>query len=347
MKVTAILKGTPDKDGRRKVYIRINDGEKRKFHATQIRVTKDQFEKGKVIKHAKATEYNTTIRKLIIETEAQLIKKEYHSYSDADFFKYCLACMSEWEKEKRWETIRQYKAETTKIKKFNPSFKLSDITPDFLKRYRQYCAIELGNGTNTQWKTFKFLRLIIRKAHKEKLIKENPFDVFDMPVYRDPHKIFLSKKEIDKFEQYGSFVSTWFTIGCYTGLRYGDMRAFSKEKHIKGGRLIIYTSKTGELVSLPLSDRVKALFKQIDYRPLDMTNQAYNRSLKEIAKELKIKQQVTGHTSRHSFAIKCAEAGISQEVTAKLLGHSSLKSTAIYYKITNPRIDFEIMKIYE
>jgi site-specific recombinase XerD len=54
---------------------------------------------------------------------------------------------------------------------------------------------------------------------------------------------------------------------------------------------------------------------------------------------------ISAHESRHTFAILLANAGISQEVDAKLLGHTSMRSTAIYYKITGSRIDEEIKKL--
>jgi integrase/recombinase XerC len=136
-------------------------------------------------------------------------------------------------------------------------------------------------------------------------------------------------------------------IGCYTGLRFGDMRLFDAKKNIKNNRLVIYTSKTGEVVGMPLNKDLKLLFKAIDYRPLNLTNEYYNRMLKEIQGLAGIEDKLTAHISRHTFAVMCANKGISQEVTSKLLGHQSLRTTAVYYKITNERIDKELSKIFK
>jgi site-specific recombinase XerD len=39
-----------------------------------------------------------------------------------------------------------------------------------------------------------------------------------------------------------------------------------------------------------------------------------------------------------------ANKGVSQEVAAKYLGHKDLRSTGIYYRITNQRLDEELKK---
>jgi site-specific recombinase XerD len=42
---------------------------------------------------------------------------------------------------------------------------------------------------------------------------------------------------------------------------------------------------------------------------------------------------------RHSFAVNSASLGIPIEVVSKLLGHSSIRTTQIYYKLTDTKVD--------
>lgn len=123
------------------------------------------------------------------------------------------------------------------------------------------------------------------------------------------------------------------------------MKNFNRKRDIKAGRIVIYTTKTNEPVSMPFSPKLKALFESIDYKPLHYHNVHYNRLLKAVAALSGIDENISSHVSRHTFAVMCAGAGISIEVTGKLLGHSSIKTTAIYYKITNTRIDEEMKKL--
>lgn len=177
--------------------------------------------------------------------------------------------------------------------------------------------------------------------------------MFDGPKYQDNPKQYLTREQVNRIEAFAketpslelSFCATWFVIGCYTGLRYSDMQAFSEKKNIKDGRLIVHTVKTGELVSMPISEKMRSLFDRVNWKPLHYTNQAYNRFLKSIAALCNIDMPIAAHFSRHTAAMLWANAKISQEVAAKLLGHTTTKTTAIYYKISGQRVDEELKKL--
>lgn len=355
MRVTATLKGKPDSQNRRTIYIRVNDGSERKFEATRLRVTKGQFKKGKVVDHPHAAEYNLTIKKKIAAKELEYGQSPVSDkIQEISFHKYCLNAISEWEKrkEKKASTLRQHMGELTKIKGYRPNFNLSALTKHFLEGYLGYCLSDLDNKKSTALKTFKFLRMICAKAVRERKLKEDPFLNFKMPKYKDPKKRFLTREQINTIETIAlsdelRFIANWFLICCYTGLRFGDAAAFDRSKHIKSGRLVVYTGKTGEVVGMPIAGKVQGLLEQVHYKPMPFTNQYCNRAIKTIRKKADIKEHVTWHTSRHSFGTLAASSGISQEVTAKLMGHADLKTTAVYYKITNPRIDAEVGKMFE
>lgn len=341
LKVSVILKGKPDQFGRLPIVIRINTGEKRTYHVTPYRATAIEFKNGlDEPTHAK-------IRQLAIRYETNSLEGK-RKYRDAEFFEYVKASMKEWDKIRAYNTMRNYKAEMTKLKEFRSTFKLSQVTPDFLKEYSQFMYTR--NIATTVWTSLKFLRMVILKAIREKLIEENPFHVFRMPAYRDPQIDFLTKEEVKKIEKFlpvsgpNRLCATWFVIGCYTGLRYSDMNAFTPEKNIRNGRIVLYTVKTKDIVSMPLSIKLKKLFESIGYQSMFISNQKYNAALKKIAEKLKL-PPINAHQSRHTFGVMCADAGISIEVTARLMGHRGIKATAIYYKITNPRIDKEIRKL--
>jgi integrase/recombinase XerD len=347
MKVSAALKGQPDAHNRYAIYIRVNDGKHRSTRATNYRVRKEQFEKGRVVNHAQAEMINNALRVLIAKKEIG----ESKTYKDADFASYVQKHIDEHEKIFSYETIRQYKGEVSKLQQFRTHIRMSQMDAAFLRSYATYCR-NLGNMESTVWKTFKFLRMIIRKALKEKVISENPFDTFKMPRYEDPKKNYLTREQLGIIEHNLDqlhdlrFTATWFLICCYTGLRFGDATKFDKKKNIKSGRIVVHTSKTGEVISMPLSDKLRTLFESIQYKPYTKFNNHANAELRGILSACWIDERITWHESRHTFAVMCASLGISQEVTAKLLGHRSLRTTSIYYRITNPRIDAEVGRLF-
>ncbi|MES2620198.1 MAG: phage integrase SAM-like domain-containing protein, partial [Bacteroidota bacterium] len=159
MKVSLILKGAADFYGRVPVYIRWSEGQTRTFKKTTLRITNDQFDRFK--KHTHLPKEKELYTRFLNAMDLQQTK-------EVDFFTYTNACIREWEKEKRSETIRQHKSEVSKLYQFETKLNLSGITPDFLREYKAYCYAK-GNQGNTVWKSFKFIRLITRRAYKEKL----------------------------------------------------------------------------------------------------------------------------------------------------------------------------------
>lgn len=69
-----------------------------------------------------------------------------------------------------------------------------------------------------------------------------------------------------------------------------------------------------------------------------ISNQKMNDYIKEIVKELGITKTVSCHVARHSFATNALEMGVPIETVSKALGHSSIKTTQIYAKITESKL---------
>jgi integrase/recombinase XerD len=356
MKVTAVLKGRIDSNGHQPIQIRIAEGRKRSFHPTGIKVAPELWDKKarKVKKeHPKAAEYNKDLERLIIQWQAKALDGAVKKVPKVDLYEYIETCMAQWDRVRSDGTHRQNATQREKLKAFAPTLLLSDITPEWLYKYQSY-LYGLGNEGNTVWSSFKFVRKVVLKAFNEGVIKDNPFAIFPMPQYKDPKKVYLVQSEVDKVDEYLRkeecprelvHIGTWFLIACYTGLRVSDLRAFEKRKHIVSGRLIVHTQKTEEIVSLPLSERVKGYLERVAYKPLGMTTENYNRLLKALMLACGIHKRVSSHTARHTFGTMAARLKISQEVTAKLMGHKNIKTTGIYYQIENNRIDEEYGKL--
>jgi site-specific recombinase XerD len=354
MKVTAILKGLKDTNGHQPIQIRIYHNGKRTFKPTHIKVDPELFKKGKVLPaHPKAKELNDRLKTLIIQNQATALEGFKKKVPKTDFYGYTDECIKQWSGIKRESTLRQIEARRDKLKGFAPTLLLTDVDSDFLYRYQQH-LFSIGNHINTVWTAFTFVKMIVRKAFIEGLITENPFVKFKMPQSQETEKIYLTQdevKDVDKFcleERCPPtlfFIGTWFLIACHTGLRLSDLKAFDKKKNIIGGRLIVRTQKTREMVSLPISDKLRALFERIDYRPMTMTGEGYNRLLKILVMGAGIDKKVSSHTARHTAAMAMANAKISQEVAQKVLGHKKIATTSIYYKISNQRIDDEFRKM--
>lgn len=353
MKVTAILRGKKDSQERQVIYVRTNIGEKRSYKSLNIKVTTNQFKAGRVVDHPKAKEYNLIIKDAIVGAEYGHIKG-IAEYPDADLRTYMDKLLRQWKTEKQSTTLQSWQHSIEHFLDWNErEIKLSQVSVELLNEFKSY-LIKKYKGSNNVWKICRDLRTLFTRAGKERIIKEDPFDLFERPQYRQTKRNYLTKQQVHKLEEYINgpncpdnlrFYGRWFLIGCYTGLRFSDMGRYNRKDHIKGDRLVLHTLKTGELVSVPFKNKVKELFEAVDHKPLNITNQKMNEKLKIFMDACDIDINLTVHVSRHSFAVMCADAGIPIEVTAKLLAQRDTKSTAVYYKITNPKIDAEFDKI--
>ncbi len=77
------------------------------------------------------------------------------------------------------------------------------------------------------------------------------------------------------------------------------------------------------------------------------SNQKCNEYLKEIAALCGIKKEVTFHVARHTFATTVTlENGVPIDSVSKMLGHTNVRTTQIYARITDTKVsnDMDALK---
>ena len=71
-----------------------------------------------------------------------------------------------------------------------------------------------------------------------------------------------------------------------------------------------------------------------------------NYYLKEIGDLCEIEKNLTFHLARHTFASTTTLAkGVSIEAVSKMLGHTNIKTTQIYARVTENMISNEMHKL--
>ena len=147
-----------------------------------------------------------------------------------------------------------------------------------------------------------------------------------------------------------------FIFSCFTGLSYVDVKNLTKENvciSFDGKQwLRLHRQKTSTAVNLPLLKTPLAILKKYEDKLSDgrllpvLSNQKLNSYLKEIADICGIKKNLTFHLARHTFATTTTLAkGVPIETVSKMLGHTNIKTTQIYARITNDKIreDMEML----
>jgi len=121
------------------------------------------------------------------------------------------------------------------------------------------------------------------------------------------------------------------------------------------GRIQIRRAKGGDPKEYPLPRELTPLLrrylrKRDDRGPFLFTGRQSNNQrgltvlrvqqlFKRYAGQAGLPPTVASHSLRHSIAVHALEEGFSLEYVADLLGHTSIRSTAIYAKVTTPGRD--------
>lgn len=187
----------------------------------------------------------------------------------------------------------------------------------------------------------------------------------------------LEKLEIDK--DYQDNARNWFVIECHTGLRVSDLSKLSKTdivnkkigpKNVRGANVI--QTKTGNSIFIPFNKSIeRILLKNDGDFPRKISDQKYNKYIKEVCGEAKITQLVRGsklvklegtelhrkvvsmyaknllissHTGRRTFATLNYLNGVKHYTIMEITGHKSINSFEKYLKMSNDDLLEDFMK---
>jgi len=204
-------------------------------------------------------------------------------------------------------------------------------------------------------------RSIIFMAINNGWLARDPFYAYHI-TKEETKRGFLTMEEITKMIN-GKFtkkkyelIRDLFIFCCFTGLSWTDMKNLTKGNIQTSfdGHTWLMTSrqKTGVDSNIRLLDVAKHIIEKYDGLAKDnhlLPVPAYSScryDIKQVAKQCGIDKNVTWHLSRHSFATSvCLSNGVPIETLSKMMGHTSIRSTQIYAKITAQKLsdDMEML----
>jgi site-specific recombinase XerD len=241
---------------------------------------------------------------------------------------------------------------------------IEKITFEFINSYDLFLKQEYKLHKNTINKYHSRLRTLLLRANAEGLLAKQPYANFKLVSVRTDRE-FLNQDELKKITEVNlthnrslDKVRDIFIFSCYTGLRFQDAQNLSTENLTvyKGKPFVRYAQeKTGTPVDIPLLPIVKKIFEKYENEPErvilnkllpKISNQKVNSYLKLVADQAGVTKRITHHVARHTFATTvCLNNGMAMEDVSKLLGHSSLKTTQVYGRITQDRLQKSMEKI--
>jgi integrase len=245
------------------------------------------------------------------------------------------------------------------------SLHFDSIDLDFYNEFVRYLIETKKYGTNTIGTLIKNLKVFMNEAVERKLTANIQYRNRRFKTMEEhSESIYLSLPEIRKIWEMNlttqarlEKVRDLFIIGCFTGLRFSDLKQLKDENLIdKRSKIRIKTEKTGELVIIPLHPYVRAILEKYNGIPPEpISNQKMNEYLKEIgewaginddivinftkggarvSKTYKKFELITTHTARRSFATNAYLNDVPTISIMKITGHRTEKSFMKYIKIS-------------
>ena len=288
-------------------------------------------------------------------------------------------------------TFEKMSALKADLQNFGPKVKLSELNEDALTKFVGYLrdekkvfpakkkkdaeedeeekAVQVGLNNTTIKKKLEYLTWFLRWARDVGYPVNPAFKTFK-PTLKQTQKpiIYLSKEELQRVKNLdlsGSKlepVRDIFLFCCFSSLRHSDADNL-RRSDIKGDHIDVTTIKTVDSVSIELNDITKAIlekYKDIPFKDNkalpSFTNQAMNRSLKELCQLAEIndpirittykgnvrtdtvhpKWELVGtHTGRRTFIVQALSMGISPNIVMKWTGHSDYKAMKPYIDIVD------------
>lgn len=227
----------------------------------------------------------------------------------------------------------------------------------FITDFEVYLLTTGGCSHNTTAKFMQFFKRIIIIAKNNGWLTVDPFTNYKIRI-KKVDRGYLTQNEVEaimaknfptkRLEQ----VRDIFIFSCFCGLAYIDVKKLKKENirtSFDGNLWIIgKREKTDVSFSIPLLDIPKRILEKYegtlpDNRILPVpSNQKMNSYLKEIGAICGIDKDLTFHLARHTFATLTLSKGVSIESVSKMLGHTNIKTTQIYAKITDAKISYDM-----
>jgi len=250
-------------------------------------------------------------------------------------------------------------------------YPIESIDFNFISDFDSFlCKQKVSGGEstllqNTRNKHHSRVRTILIRAVREGFITKNPYIDFKLKKIQG-QRAFLSDQELQKITEHKlggneslMKVRDVFIFSCYTGLRFQDGQNLTMERITKGKggfTLTIKQEKTGEPLTIPLLAPALAIvnkYEESDERKVlgkvlpKFSNQKLNTYLKTIADLTGTKKHLTHHVARHTCACWLLRNGFSIEEVSKWIGHTDIKTTQIYAKISGDDLQKKANKLLE
>lgn len=245
-------------------------------------------------------------------------------------------------------TRRNWRVMIGHVKKAKIDRPISELRVVHCADFRRYLLGLVAQGQLKQSSAHTRLssfRAGLRTAYREGVITENLNERFDpIGLGEAAKKEFLTMEELTRLlatpTKYRGLRTLVF-FAALTGLRTSELRELEWSgihDSPKGSVMTYYQRKTKRWKSRPMPTQARKLIgERPEYAgkvfPHIYSQTFLNTILRRWAEEAGIKQHLSMHCMRHTFATLQLSAGTQLKVVSEMLDHSSVQMTEVYAKV--------------
>lgn len=230
----------------------------------------------------------------------------------------------------------------------------------FVDRFDRYLRVKRELSPNTVWGYMITLKHILTLAREEGRMRVNPFASY-INSYTPVDRGYLSEEELVRLMQEPAatpvegIVRDLFLFSAFTGLSYIDIKHLRKDnlRQLFDGNWWIVTRRHKTRVEsdvlllevpLRLIEKYRGVMPDGRLFPVP-SNNCCNEHLHVLERRCGFRTHLTFHVGRHSFAMLALNRGMPIETLSSILGHTNIRTTQIYAKITNKKVSEDMTRL--
>lgn len=263
-------------------------------------------------------------------------------------------------------TLQKYKTIKSHIHQYinGKHVEVDNLDHVFVEDFHHFLTTEQGIKNNTTVRYIRLFGVVMRWAKKRGHLAIDVVEHYEGKREKSP-PINLSEEELQALidlplQDEGAIkVRDIFVFSCFTSLAWIDIKNLTNENILEeNGKLWIVTKrqKTKVTSQTPMLPQARAIYdKYEEYREITddgrvlnvPSNQQCNRMLKGLMAGAGVTKNITFHKGRHTFGRLMAKKGVPIAQTAKMMGHTDLRMTQLYYDITPDTLLDEMDRVAE
>ena len=266
----------------------------------------------------------------------------------------------EFEKKFSLYTVDNYDKDITEFKEYLVMNNINSFKKVDYSLVRKYLVFlyEKKYKNTTICRHISSLRSFYKYLLGNKLINENPMELISLPKKEQRLPNFLYYNDLEKLLEtpdqstsIGLRDKLIFEILYSTGVRVSELvnikvkdidfenksiRIFGKGKK---ERIVLFGDQALKLINIYLDQRgFTSEYLILNNRGNRITTRGVDLIIHKNSLKSGLKNKITPHTMRHTFATHMLNDGANLLTVQELLGHENLKTTQVYTHVSNERL---------